>query len=197
MPTFTANWFPAPIFKEFFRHFKGKEGLKFLEIGLLEGQGTRYFFEQFLGQTGSLVGVDPFIEYSKATVAKIEGFDKVINESLEERFLVNTKEFADRITLHKGLSQDVLPKLEADTFDMAFVDGDHSRDAVSVDARECFRLVKNGGYIVFDDYGWGYKDRPETSPKDAIDAFLHAHIDELSVVHKAWCVIVRVMKTKG
>lgn len=191
MPTYTANWFPAPTFAKHFAHLKGSEGLRFLEIGLLEGQGTRFFFENYLGSTGTLVGIDPFIDYSKASVAKIQGFDNVINESLLGRFKGNTAEFADRITLHQGLSQDVLPGLEAESFDLAFVDGDHSRDAVAVDARECWRLIKPGGYIVFDDYGWGYKDKPETCPKEAIDAFLKEHEDDINIVLKQWCVIVK------
>lgn len=191
MPTYTANWFPANTFAQFFAHLKGQEGLRFLEIGLLEGQGSRYFFENYLGKTGTLVGIDPFIDYSKASVAKIQGFDHVINESLEQRFKDNTAEFADRITLHKGFSQDILPSLKADSIDVAFIDGDHSRDAVAFDAKECWRLIKQGGYIVFDDYGWGFKDKPETCPKEAIDAFLLEHQDDLNVLLKQWCVIVK------
>lgn len=191
IPRFTANWFPSIIFDQYLGGLKGKEGLLFLEIGLLEGQGTTFFFEKFLGATGTMVGIDPFIEYSKATVAKIEGFDHIINESLLERFLSNTKPFADRITFYKGLSQNVLPSLETEIFDMVFIDGDHSRDAVAIDARESLRLVKKGGYIVFDDYVWGYKECPEMSPKDAIDKFLEEHKDEIEIVHKAWCVVVK------
>jgi predicted O-methyltransferase YrrM len=191
MPSYTANWFPATTFAQYFTHLKGRKGLRFLEIGLLEGQGSRYFFENYLGKTGTLVGIDPFIDYSKASVAKIQGFDDVINESLEQRFKENTAEFADRITLHKGLSQDVLPGLGSNSFDVAFIDGDHSRDAVAFDGKECWRLVKKGGYIVFDDYLWGYKDKPETSPKDAIDQFLKEHETDINIVHQAWCVIVK------
>ena len=191
MPTYTANWFPSGVFDQFCGSLKGKPNLRFLEIGLFEGQGTRFFFEKFLGPTGTLVGIDPFIEYSKVSVAKISGFDHLMNQSVESRFLENTKEFFSRITFHKGLSQDVLPKLEANSFDLAFVDGDHSRDAVAPDARHPMRLVKKGGYIVFDDYGWGYKDKPETCPKPAIDRFLLEYSKQTTVLFKQWCVVVR------
>ena len=191
MPTFTANWFPAGVFDKHLVPLKGRKNLRFLEIGVFEGQGTRYFFEKLLGPTGTLVGIDPFLDYSKSSVAKVDGFDKMINPSVEERFLENTKEFSARIQLHKGLSQDVLPKLPPESFDLAFVDGDHSRDAVAFDARQSFRVLKKGGYIVFDDYPWGYKDRPETCPKSAIDAFLKEYAFHLITIHKDWCVVVK------
>jgi len=191
MPDFTVNWSPTGVFDKFLAHLKGREGQRFLEIGVFEGQGTHFFFEKFLGKTGTMVCIDPFIDYSKSTVAKLSGYDHIMNESVLGRFTSNLAPFMGRIELHKDLSKNVLPKLPAATFDLAFVDGDHSRDAVAIDARECFRLVKKGGYIVFDDYPWGYKGRPETSPKDAIDYFLRANSRQLKLLHKDWCVIVQ------
>lgn len=190
-PNFTVHWSPIKVFEKFLSHLKGKKSLRFLEIGVMEGEGTRYFFENLLGQTGSMVCIDPFMNYSKSTVAKIEGFDNVINDSLLERFKANVKPFLNRIVLRKDLSQNVLPTLPSDTFDMIFVDGDHSRDAVALDARESLRLVKRGGYIIFDDYTWGYEKDRAASPKDAIDAFLKANPQNAKVLYKDWCVVVR------
>lgn len=194
MPTFSANWFPATVFEEFLGFLKEKKNLRFIEVGVLEGKGTCYFFDQLLGDTGTLVAIDPFISYSKSTLTKMEGFDHIINDTSLQRFLSNTKPFENRIILCRGLSQGVLPLLKNETFDLAFIDGDHSRDAVAIDARECFRLLKAGGYIVFDDYLWGFKDRPETSPKDAIDQFLKEHEHEIKIIHKAWVVIVQKLE---
>lgn len=190
-PVFTVKWSPTGTFDKFLSHLKGKKSLRFLEIGVMEGQGTRYFFDHFLGQTGSMVCIDPFMNYSKSTIAKIEGCDHVINDSLLERFKANVKPFLNRIVLRQDFSQKVLPTLPADTFDMVFVDGDHSRDAVAIDARESLRLVKRGGYIIFDDYAWGYEKDRAASPKDAIDAFLKANPHNAKVLHKDWCVVVR------
>jgi len=191
MPDFTVNWSPTSTLSKLLPDLSGREGLKFLEIGALEGQGTRFFFERFLGKTGTMVCIDPFIAYSKSTIAKIEGFDHVINASLLERFKSNVAPFLDRIDLRQGLSQDVLPTLPAETFDLSFVDGDHSRAAVVVDGAESFRLVKKGGYIVFDDYRWGYEKNPAASPKDAVDQFLRLYRGRIKLIHQDWCVIVR------
>lgn len=191
MPTFTANWFPSTVFDEHLSFLKGRQSLRFLEVGVFEGKGTCYFFEEMLGETGTLVAIDPFLAYSESTITKMKGFDHVINEESLNRFRSNTKPFENRITLFQGLSQNILPVLKDETFDLAFVDGDHSREAVALDGRECFRLLKDGGYLVFDDYLWGFKDRPETSPKEAIDRFLQDHDHEIKIIHKTWCVIIQ------
>lgn len=191
MPDFTVNWSPTSTLEKLLPDLKGREGLKFLEIGVLEGQGTCFFFERFLGKTGSMVCVDPFIDYSKSTIAKIEGFDHVINDSLLERFKANVAPFLGRIDLRQDLSQNVLSELPAATFDLSFVDGDHSRSAVVGDGVESFRLVKKGGYIVFDDYRWGYEKDPAASPKDAVDQFLRLYRGRVKLIHQDWCVIVK------
>lgn len=191
MSDFTVNWSPTATFEKFLSPLKGRENLRFLEIGVLEGQGTRFFFDQFLGKTGSMVCIDPFIEYSKSTVAKIAGFDHVINASLPERFKANVAPFLDRIDLRQDLSANVLPTLPTEAFDLSFVDGDHSRDAVVIDSVESFRLVKKGGYIVFDDYRWGYEKDPAASPKDAVDQFLRLYRNRVKLIHQDWCLIVR------
>lgn len=191
MPDFKVNWSPTSTFEKFLSHLKGRENLRFLEIGVMEGRGTCFFFEHLLGQAGTMVCIDPFIDYSKSTIAKIKGFDDVINGSLLDRFKANVKPFLQRIDLRQDLSQNALPTLPADTFDMVFVDGDHSRDAVAFDARESLRLTKKGGYIIFDDYRWGYERGPEFSPKDAIDQFLKIFGHQVKLLHQDWCVVAR------
>lgn len=194
MPTFTANWFPASIFETHAGELKRLPRANFLEIGAFEGRGALHFFEKFLGDTGTLTCIDPFVDYSKSTAAEIKGFDHLINPSIRQRFLDNTHAFRDRISLHEGLSRDVLPTLPSATFDLAFIDGDHSREAVRIDARECWRLVKIGGYIVFDDYSWNYPAAPAMSPKEAIDEFLFTRAKNLKVLHRDWCVVVKKLR---
>lgn len=182
------DWFPKQVFDGFFHDLRGKPNLRFLEIGALEGRGTLYFLETFLQESGAIVCVDPFLPYSVATVAKIEGFDQYINEQTLSVFVSNTKKYAGQVTLIKGLSKDVLPYLKPDTFDLSFIDGDHSRDAVAVDATESLRVVKSGGYIVFDDYSW--RTEPEMSPKDAVDEFLKVNADRIRLIDQGQRVVI-------
>jgi len=77
-----------------------------------------------------------------------------------------------RLTLHKGLSLDVLPKLSG-KFDCILIDGDHNWYTVfnELKAIDDGRLLKSGGTIFFHDVGWPYGRRdmyyqPETVPKE-------------------------------
>ncbi len=71
----------------------------------------------------------------------------------------------DRVIVHAGKSQDVLPIFPVCMFDMVFIDGDHSEQAAAHDTMYAMRLVKPGGTVVWDDYVDAYKP-----VKEAVDA---------------------------
>jgi hypothetical protein len=79
-----------------------------------------------------------------------------------------------RITVHKGLSLEMIPKLSG-TFDCILIDGDHNWYTVfhELKAIEERQLLANGGTIFFHDVGWPYGRRdmyyqPETIPKEFV-----------------------------
>ena len=57
-----------------------------------------------------------------------------------------------RVSIHRGQSQDMLARFPDDHFDWIYIDGDHSYEGVSGDARVAARKVKPGGYLVFNDF---------------------------------------------
>ena len=57
-----------------------------------------------------------------------------------------------RVSLHQGLSQDMLAQFPDDHFDWIYIDGDHSYDGASGDARVAASKAKRGGYLVFNDF---------------------------------------------
>jgi SAM-dependent methyltransferase len=57
-----------------------------------------------------------------------------------------------RVTIHQGLSDEVLAQFPDDHFDWIYIDGDHSHDGASRDARVAATKVKPGGYLVFNDF---------------------------------------------
>lgn len=73
-------------------------------------------------------------------------------------------------TVLREQSGDALRRLEPRSFDLIYVDGNHEAEYVLEDAILAFRLLKPGGTIVFDDYGWA----GETA-KDAIDSWARIH----------------------
>jgi predicted O-methyltransferase YrrM len=57
-----------------------------------------------------------------------------------------------RVSIHQGLSQDTLGRFPNDHFDWIYIDGDHSYEGASGDARIAASKVKPGGYLVFNDF---------------------------------------------
>ncbi len=74
----------------------------------------------------------------------------------EESYVYIKDRFKDdsSVQLIKGRSQKVLPTMEADSFDMIYIDGDHFEWACFMDIMNSIRLVKKGGIIAGHDYGY-------------------------------------------
>jgi len=70
---------------------------------------------------------------------------------------------ADRVTLHTGRAQDVIPALDT-TFDLVFIDGD--KREYSEYYRLVFDKVRRGGFIIADNVLWGGKIEGEEALKD-------------------------------
>jgi len=59
------------------------------------------------------------------------------------------------------------------------------------DALLTWRLVKVGGILIFDDYGYQFPGGvTETPPKTAIDAFLHIFQAKLRLIHQGYQVFI-------
>lgn len=63
----------------------------------------------------------------------------------------------------------------SDEFDILFIDGDHSYDGAMNDFKVYSKMVKKGGYIIFDDYN-DYIHSPEVKP--AVDYIINNFSDE-------------------
>ena len=57
-----------------------------------------------------------------------------------------------RVSIHRGPSQDMLARFPDDHFDWIYIDGDHSYEGASGDARIAATKVRPGGYLVFNDF---------------------------------------------
>ena len=58
----------------------------------------------------------------------------------------------DRVTIHQGPSHELLARFPENHFDWIYIDGDHSYEGASSDARVAATKVKPGGYLVFNDF---------------------------------------------
>ena len=164
-----GDWFSTnvPVWEKALADYRGKPGVRYLEVGVFEGRSSIWMLDNILTHPSSRATViDPFL-----APANYPG------THLEEAFLANLRASGaeDRTTVIKGYSQLELRELPLDSYDIIYVDGSHTADDVLEDVVLAWRLLKNGGLIILDDYGWPADYAPEMKPKIAIDAFTRCY----------------------
>jgi predicted O-methyltransferase YrrM len=182
---FTSDWFSkeVPIWEIVMSPYKGKPGVNYLEIGAYEGRSVIWMLENILtNRTSHVNAVDIFYG------------------DYEARYRRNIERTgaADRVTTIKGPSQVEARKLPLESFDIVYIDGSHAAADVLEDAVLCWRLLKPGGLMVFDDYRWigslaaGHsRDAAADFPKPAIDAFARCFATQFETVHNGYQVVLR------
>ena len=148
--------------------------IKYLEIGVFYGSNIISFALSEYGKhsESELHAIDPWIDYSD--YSEYKGQQDMIYNTYKK----NIHQFGlhDRINEHRGFSADELLKLEDESFDMIYIDGNHEPEYVLQDAVLSFRKLKQGGYLIFDDYGWGECTL-------GINAFLSAYKKCYTMIH--------------
>jgi predicted O-methyltransferase YrrM len=192
--TFTNNWFDTTakgIWNEFLPQIKPE---KILEIGSYEGASACYLIEKLA--CDAEIEIHCVDTWSGGIEHKEGGTAETDMRAVESRFNHNVNlavELASKpvaLVIHKGPSDLCLAKLisEGKTgyFDFIYVDGSHQAPDVLCDAVLAFRLLKTGGFMVFDDYLWseglpGGRDLLRC-PKPAIDAFTNIYSRQLQIL---------------
>jgi predicted O-methyltransferase YrrM len=156
---FTEDWFShnIPNFQTCMDAITEKK--MFLEIGSYEGRSTCWLLQNGLSSKGSIVCVDPFPN---------------LNE-VEARFWTNSREAQSaeqKVSLMKMTSNEALADMIGFKyqFDFIYVDGNHSAEMVYSDGTEAWKLLKQGGVMLFDDYQY-----PHEPTGEGIDRFLKEH----------------------
>jgi len=175
---FSSDWFTYHIrvWEELLTEFKGKAGVRYLEIGVFEGRSAIWMLENILTHPSArLTAVDIF------------------PDDLQERFVGNLDKsgFRDKAEIFKGKSQEILRELPLASYDLIYIDGSHRAKHVLLDAALSWDLLKEGGLLIFDDYLWNLEFPADLIPKGSIDTFLMAFGDELELLHRKGQVVVR------
>jgi predicted O-methyltransferase YrrM len=143
-----------------------------LEIGSQEGRSAIFWLEFFTG--AHLTCVDLF------------------REEYAARFERNVAAYGSRLRKIAGTSIKALGILREENavFDFIYIDGSHRRDDVMIDCLGAWRLLREGGVMLMDDYTWmpGNPEAERVAP--AVDVFLAWHGDA-EVILKGEQVAVR------
>lgn len=142
-PRFSENWFEhhIPHWERWLGDFRGRPGLRALEIGSFEGRSTLWLCEHILTA-----------EDSRIDCLDLFAADPVYGD-YHARFRANTAAHADRIREFPGYSFDGLRRVEGE-YDIVYIDGWHSAFGALADGVMSWPLLKVGGVMIFDDYLW-------------------------------------------
>jgi predicted O-methyltransferase YrrM len=150
--------------------------------------GTVWLLDNLLTHTDStLIDIDTFSSDGDLAGANFDTVKELYYHNLSE---------CPNAHKHKiliGKSENILPTLEENSFDLIYVDGSHLKKDVAIDARLSFKLCKPGGLIFFDDYDWGTNDKNvsrEFLPHDAIDEFMEEYKGKFRVIDIHYQVII-------
>lgn len=142
--------------------------IQYLEIGTLHGANLFSVLKSYASHPESVAHcIDPWCDYKE--YPEYSG----MQDSNYKTFMDNVESsgFKDKITIHRGYSHEKVPTFEDETFDIIYIDGNHEPEYVLEDAVLAFRKLKVGGFLIFDDYGWGGPDLT----KRGIDGFLNGY----------------------
>lgn len=193
---YTQNW--NGIFIENTKNIKNLDLC--LEIGCFEGLTSNHIINNLLSPNGKLICVDPLTnEYlSENLTEQDEINNKTIYSYFDnqyERFYHNTKDKIDsgKLELYRNLSSQIYDELISkyeNSVDFIYIDGDHRADGVYLDAVNCFKLCKNDGIILFDDYLWGDIEG-ENSTKNGIDRFLKEYEGKYKILINSYQFMIQ------
>jgi hypothetical protein len=126
------------------------EGGKVAEIGVLQGRFSTYLIEVL--KPRQFFGFDTFamhLRKNRYGVPAAQLFDGLTHR---QYYLRAMAEFGDIVVAVEGPSAQTLGGYTDRSFDLVYVDADHSYAAVKIDAAFAAEMVSETGFLVFNDY---------------------------------------------
>lgn len=163
----------VPLWKNVLDQFtQDKSNLHFLELGSGNGLCANFLLDTYSCYIDTVdieevrIVEENSQKYSVSTISNLEPF---IKENKCTFHLMSTKEF--------------LSNNQNKKYDFVYIDASHDKDWVLHDAISSFNLLKVGGLMIFDDYGWG-------ECGVGIDSFLKCYDKHIEVFYKQWQVML-------
>jgi len=171
---------------------KPAEKRKIVEIGIYEGASSCFWSDFYMSHPESrLISIDPFTG-SDEHHAKPENYPELAQIELTARGNIAKSDNAAKIEIVKGCSWDVFPELNRRFggeawIDVLYIDGAHDSASVARDTTLYVPMVKEGGIVIFDDYG-----HPDV--RRGVDGALNAFASMEYAIYSGWQLICKVSK---
>ena len=150
------------------------EPIKIMEIGAYHGANICSYMKTYARHNNTEIHcVDPWFNY--------DGYNEYTTNqpSNYSLFLSNISKLSpndiNKIYIYRGLSGDIVPTFQNESFDIIFIDGNHNKRYVLEDSIICLNKIKKGGWIIFDDM-----QSPDVS--ESVNAFLKINSEYFEVI---------------
>ncbi len=185
---FTQDWFLSRAAWPVYFENERTNVREYLEVGVFEGRSLLYAADLF--PNASLTAIDTF-----------DGGDQLsdkVTDNLESRFSRNIAPVKDRVRVLKGTSLQRLAELSGDIekYDAIYIDGSHFHRHVLLDTFMAWPLLKTGGILIWDDYGWSREHYRGKNPAPAIDHFLDVYEGDYKVIFATDQVAIRKTRSE-
>lgn len=197
---FTTDWctMHIPVWELHLAEFTGKPNLRFLEVGSWEGRSACWLLQNILTEPSSTLTCVDVFEPNRQLENFYAQHNMYIHSDPEEYFDHNIHVIGaeDRVVKHKGLSQHILRTLPLQQYDCIYIDGSHIAVDVFEDAVLSWKLLREGGLLIFDDYILTLYEQREHNPRTGIDAFLSIFGAHTTQIHSGWQLFLRKTTTQ-
>lgn len=166
-----------------------------MEIGVYEGKATIWFLKNIMtNKKSNLIAIDTFggsPEYN----------NKINFNEIEKKFYENIKKTGrdKQVLIMKMMSEEALIKLaniNKMKFDIIFIDASHEAKDVLSDNVLSWKLLKDNGILINDDYKWDKLNKNYFRPKIAIDSFINCYYPEIKILYKGYQMILEKIPEK-
>lgn len=135
---------------EFWSRFINEFELKIItELGVYKGEFAKYILEN-TNCIEKYFMIDPWrnlSNWNKPANKDNEIFQKFYNETMQATEFVSEK----RIVL-RGKTTEVIDKIEDNTLDFLYIDGDHTLKGIAIDLMATWDKIKEDGFVGGDDF---------------------------------------------
>lgn len=180
----------------YFSKYENVSDLLFLEIGTGHGRSAVWLLENVLTHpTSKIITIDILNErsYKRGDLSfdfgdelKLyvdQNLDPYIKNNKCEFYEMDSKLLFKKMLGGKLNSNFIINDQYENIFDFIYLDGCHEPDYVMYESAMCFDLLKSGGRILFDDYGWG-------NCRYGIESFLKCYENKINLLSKGWQVLI-------
>lgn len=178
------DWFETTARENFERAFLPSSGrvLRYLQIGAFTGNASVWLLENVLTNPDSLlVDVDT---WDGGGSSELQGIDWAevyrVYDKRTRQWQLTGQLAPFRTSSYDYLANCFLSRREP--FDFIYIDGAHDVVSVLEDAVMSYRVLKPGGLLCFDDYGWQSRDGLWGEPTMAVDMLKVLYAGRLKVL---------------